>query len=57
MILHCCQLHDWPYEMGPAMFHIVQTYMRAAQFPDLKAEESYRLQRVGGMILGMVSNN
>jgi hypothetical protein len=39
------------------MFNIVQTYTRAAQFPDLKAEESYRLQRVGGMILGMVSKN
>jgi hypothetical protein len=47
----------WPLEFGPAMFHIVQTYTRAAQFPDLKAEESYRLQRVGGLILGMVSNN
>jgi hypothetical protein len=50
---------EWarPYEMGPALFHIVQTYTRAAQFPDLKAEESYRLQRVGGLMLGMVSNN
>ncbi|MCG6534744.1 MAG: DUF932 domain-containing protein [Syntrophales bacterium LBB04] len=47
----------WPLEVGPAMFNIVQTYTRAAQFQDLTAEESYRLQRVGGMILGMVCKN
>ena len=41
--------------MGPAMFHIVQTYTRAAQFDGLTAEESYKLQRVGGSILSMVN--
>jgi Domain of unknown function (DUF932) len=47
----------WPLEIGPAMFHIVQTYTRAAQFEDLSAESRYRLQRVGGLILGMVNKN
>ena len=47
----------WPYETGPALFHIVQTYTRAAQYEGLSAESSYGLQRVGGLILGMVSNN
>lgn len=45
----------WPFEAGPAMFHIVQTYTKASQFQDLTAEESYRLQRVGGSILSMVN--
>jgi len=29
-------------------------YFKAAQFPELPAEASYRLQKVGGAILGMV---
>ena len=29
-------------------------YTRAAQFEGLSAEASYRLQKVGGMVLGMV---
>jgi len=32
----------------------VGAYTRAAQFPELPAEASYRLQKVGGMVLGMV---
>ena len=45
----------WMHEMGPAMFHIIQTYTKASQYEGLKAEEGYRLQRVGGSILGMVN--
>jgi hypothetical protein len=44
----------WPQEQGETMFHIVNTYTRAAQFKDLPAETSYRLQKVGGNILGML---
>jgi hypothetical protein len=47
----------WPQEQGDTMFHIVNTYTRAAQFKDLPAETSYRLQKVGGNILGMLKQN
>ena len=47
---------EWalPQEYGETMFHVVNTYTKAAQFKELPAESGYRLQRVGGMILGMV---
>lgn len=45
----------WPHEMGYTMFHIIQTYTRSAQFPELSAESSHKLQRVGGNILGMLN--
>jgi len=41
-------------EMGNTMFNVVNAYTRAAQFEGLSAEASYRLQKVGGMALGMV---
>ena len=44
----------WEREMGNTMFHVVIAYTRAAQFEGLSAEASYRLQKVGGMVLGMV---
>ena len=44
----------WEQEMGKTMFHLVNAYTRAAQFEGLSAESSYRLQKVGGMVLGMV---
>jgi hypothetical protein len=44
----------WSREKGYAMFHLVNAYTRAAQFEGLSAESSYRLQKVGGMILEMV---
>ncbi len=44
----------WPYEEGDTMFNIINTYTRASQHNGLSAESSYRLQRVGGMILEMV---
>ena len=47
----------WPQERGETIFHIVNTYTRAAQFKDLPAEASYRLQKVGGNILGMLKQN
>jgi hypothetical protein len=47
----------WPQERGDTMFAIVNTYTRAAQFKDLPAETSYRLQKVGGNILGMLKQN
>ena len=39
------------------MFAIVNAYTRGAQFPELSAEFSYRLQKVGGNILGWLSEN
>jgi hypothetical protein len=41
-------------EMGKTMFHVANAYTRAAQFVGLSAEASYRLQKLGGMVLGMV---
>ena len=38
------------------MFHVVNTYNRAAAMDGLPAESSYRLQRVGGEVLGMLNN-
>jgi len=45
---------EWNQEAGNSMFHLVNAYTRAAQFEGLPAEASYRLQKVGGAILGMV---
>jgi hypothetical protein len=44
----------WEQEAGKSMFHVANAYTRAAQFEGLSAEASYRLQKVGGMVLGMV---
>jgi hypothetical protein len=44
----------WPQEMGETMFNVVNTYTRAAAMQGLSAESSFRLQRVGGEVLGML---
>jgi hypothetical protein len=44
----------WPKEMGETMFHVVNAYTRAAAMEGLPAESSFRLQRVGGEVLGML---
>lgn len=44
----------WPQESGDTMFHIVNTYTRAAQYETLPSESSYKLQKTGGNILAMV---
>jgi hypothetical protein len=44
----------WPQEAGETMFHIVNTYTRAAAMEDLPAESSFKLQKVGGEVLGML---
>lgn len=44
----------WPQEAGDTMFHIVNTYTRAAQFENLPSESAYTLQKTGGNILAMV---
>jgi hypothetical protein len=48
--------HAWEFEQGFTMFHVINAYTRAAHEGDLTAEESYRLERIGGMILAMVKN-
>jgi hypothetical protein len=45
----------WPQEAGETMFNVVNTYTRAAAMERLPAESSFRLQRVGGEILGMLN--
>jgi molybdopterin-guanine dinucleotide biosynthesis protein A len=44
----------WEQEMRKTMFHVVSAYTRVVQFEGLSAEASYRLQKVGGMVLGMI---
>lgn len=44
----------WPQEAGDTMFHLVNTYTKASQMDGLPADSSYRLQRVGGEVLGML---
>ena len=46
---------SWPQEAGDKMFAVVNAHTRAAQFAGLSAESSYKLQRVGGNVLGMVN--
>lgn len=45
----------WPQQSGDSMFNIVNTYTKAAQYPKLPAESSYRLQKVGGNILALLN--
>lgn len=44
----------WEAEPGMTMFHVINAYTRAAQDETLTAEEAYKLERIGGMILSMV---
>jgi hypothetical protein len=44
----------YPQEAGETMFNVVNTYTRAAAMEGLPAESSFRLQRVGGEVLGML---
>lgn len=48
---------EWalPLEIGFTMFHIVNIYTKAAQFENLSAESRFKLQKVGGTIMGMVN--
>ncbi len=47
---------EWalPLEYGFTMFHVINAYTKAAQYEMLSAESRYKLQRVGGTVLGMV---
>jgi len=44
----------WPQEVGDTLFHVVNMYTRAAAMEGLPAESGYRLQKVGGEVLGML---
>jgi hypothetical protein len=44
----------WPQKVGDTMFAVVNTYTRASRFKGLSAENSYRLQQIGGNILEML---
>ena len=46
--------HAWEIEPGMTMFHVLNAYTRAAQDTSLTSEESYKLERVGGLILSLV---
>jgi len=41
-------------EFGDTMWHVVNAYTAGAQYNPLSAEESHKLQVVGGQVLGMV---
>jgi len=44
----------WPFEQGETMINVINTYTRAAKSPTLTAEESIRLEKIGGNILGLL---
>jgi hypothetical protein len=44
----------WEIEPGGTMFQVINAYTRAAKDSSLSSEESYKLERVGGLILSMV---
>jgi hypothetical protein len=44
----------WPQEAGESMFHVVNTYTRAAAMEGLPADSNFKSQRVGGEVLGML---
>jgi hypothetical protein len=48
--------HAWEIEQTYTMFGVINAYTRAIQDQTLTVEESYRLERIGGMILSMVKN-
>ena len=48
--------HAWEIEQGFTMFHVINAYTRAAQDTSLTSEESYKLERVGGLILSLVKS-
>jgi hypothetical protein len=41
-------------EPGGTMWSIIQAYTGSARAPELTVEAAYRLERVGGQILGMI---
>ncbi len=41
-------------EEGATMFHIINAFTRGAQEPNLAPVDAYKLERVGGQILGLV---
>jgi len=47
---------EWalPLEFGQTMFHVINVYTKAAQYPELSADSGYKLQKVAGTILEMV---
>ncbi|MFC1825524.1 hypothetical protein ACFL9T_22665 [Thermodesulfobacteriota bacterium] len=47
----------WQMESGYTMFEVINAYTRAAQDRTLTTEESYKLERVGGMILSLVKDS
>jgi hypothetical protein len=44
----------WPYEQGQTMYHVLNTYTRAAQDSHLTGQEAHKLEQVGGQILALV---
>ena len=52
-LLYLVRILAWPQEAGDKIFAVVNTYTRASHFNGLSAENCYRLQRVGGNILGI----
>ncbi len=47
---------EWalPLEWGYTMFSVINVYTKAAHYEELSAENRFKLQKVGGMILEMV---
>lgn len=43
----------WSHEPGDTLFHIINAYTKGAQYESLNAESRWRLQCVGGEVMGM----
>ena len=46
--------HAWEFDPGYTMWHVVNAFTSAAREPSLTAEQAYKLEKVGGMILSII---
>jgi len=44
----------WEIEQGYTMWHVVNAFTSAAREPSLTAEQAYKLEKVGGLILSII---
>ncbi len=45
---------EFPQKLGQMLFVVINIYTKAAQYSGLPAASSFKLEKVGGAILGMV---
>lgn len=45
--------HEWQIEPGTTMFHLLNAHKRAAHDKSLTADEAYKMECIGRLILSM----